>query len=167
MAIVKFEAFGKLTSPLRNIRCHIDAHEAVFELVPEALRPPGPDPVDVTGIPSPLVRVISSASLVLESERMLRIEIGELRGIAVDADVDIDLFGGLTGDGSEQPRLAGSTFFYPLIEIENSPWKAQLPDWRGRDDPDIRHLRMISATCSYDVLGEVLSGNWMPNSSMK
>ena len=85
--------------------------------------------------------------------------------IAADTDIDVDLFGGLHEGWSNAPRLQDSQSYYPLLEIENSPWKEQLPEWRHRDDPAIKHFRAISAECSFDILGEAPSGVWMPNNS--
>jgi hypothetical protein len=159
--IVGIEKFGVLTSGLRNIRCQIDGGSAVFDFIPEALLPP--DPAQITETNSILRRLQAGASLVVEGPTMLRLEIHGLLGMAVDADIDVDLYGGLHNNWRDAPKLADKKTYYPLLEIRNSPWKAQLPDWRRRDDPEVRHFRMISAECSFDLLGELLSGSWIAN----
>ena len=158
--IVRIDQFGVPTSGLRNIRCAIDGRRAVFDLVPERVLPPDPAKADH---PDPMIRRLTEgASLVVEGPMALRLEFWRVLGLAADSDSDVDLFGGLQGDWSSNPRLNDSqTFFYPLLEIRSSPWKALLPEWRGRDDADIRHIRMISAECSYDVLGELGAGTWI------
>ena len=159
--IVRVDQFGLLTTGLRNIRCDIDGRAATFELVPEQLLPP-----DVTtGGRDPIVSLLTQgASRVVEGRLALRLEFSHLVALAADNDVDVDLFGGLQTNWAASPRLEGSRTFYPLLEIRNSAWKAQLPEWRRRDDPDVRHIRMISAECSFDVLGELVSGVWVANS---
>ncbi len=159
--IVKVDQFGELTSALRNIRCNIDGRAGTFELVPERMLLADFDTGDER---DPIVRrLIQGASRVVEGSLALRLEFSHVLAITADNDVDADLFGGLQADWGSNPRLPGSQSFYPLLEICNSGWKAQLPEWRRRDDPHVRHIRMISTECSFDVLGELVSGEWIAN----
>jgi len=158
--VVKIDQFGTLRSGFRNIRCAIDGRRFVFELIPSVLLPPD---TAQSENPDPLLRKLTrGASLVVEGSSALRLEFDDIHGMAVHADVDADLFGGIQSNWREAPYVVGSVY-YPLLEIMNSPWKAQLPDWRRRDDAAMRHIRMISDECSFDVLGELVSGTWIEN----
>lgn len=159
--IVRIDQFGILTSGFRNIRCGIDNTRAVFDLIPEQLVAPAS--ADLKHVPSFMRKHLDGARLVVEGQSALRLEFDCVLGVAVDTDTGVDLFGGLQANWVSAPRLEGSKSFYPLLEITNSPWKGQLPEWGRRDDPAIRHIRMISAECSFDVLGEFSSGAWMAN----
>lgn len=159
--IVRIDQFGLLTSALRNIRCSIDGKRGVFDLVPEKLLPPDTAPLTETN--PTLRRLQAGASLVVEGPTMLRLEFHSLLGMAVDADIDVDLYGGLHDNWRNTPKIGDKNTFYPLLEIRNSLWKAQLPEWRRRDDPGVKHIRMISAECSFDLLGELVDGTWLTN----
>ena len=162
--VLKVEKFGTFNCGLRNIRCQIDGRSAVFHLIPERLSPPDPtDPAIARESDPTIRRMLVGASLVVEGDTALRLEFSHLMGIAVDTDIDVDLFGGLHHNSRDAPRLANKATYIPLLEIRKSAWKAQLPEWRRRDDPDIQHFRMISAECSFDVLGELSSGVWVDN----
>lgn len=163
MKIVPINDFGELTAGFRNIRARIDAETGVFDLVYEKLIPPGSVGSDETH--PALKRLQENSSLVVEGPTLLRVEFSWLLGVAIDYDIDADLFGGLWQNWKEAPRLQGSSVFYPFVEIKESPWKAQLPEWRARDNPDVRHFRMVSAVVSFDVLGELASGVWLDNPS--
>jgi hypothetical protein len=161
--IVRIDEFGLLAAGFRKIRCSIDGSRAVFELVPESdTEVTDGDLVDASPEER---RWIAGARRVIEGPLALRIEVHHLIAIAGDADVDADIFGGLHCNWRDAPKLPNSNVFYPLLEITNSPWKIQLPEWRRRDDPDVRHVRMISAECSYDILGEFGTGVWVANVS--
>lgn len=163
-AIEKIERYGLLKSGFRNIRSRIDGISAEFDLIPEVSVPVGDDDPGIAGLPHPLVaNLMRGASRLIEGEAALRITFSYLMAVAVDTDIDVDLFGGLHERWSSAPKIDGSSSYYPLLEIRGSPWKAQLPDWRRRDDPLIRHIRMISAECSFDVLGDLSGGVWVSN----
>lgn len=162
MKIIRVTEFGDIPAPLRNIRASIDGKQGVFDLVPERVLEPGAVPIDE---PNPIIRkLLVGARPVVEGFSALRIEFDYLYAVAVDADVDGNLFGGLRANWSDAPRFEeGKPSFFPLLEIIASPWKAQLPEWRGRDRPEVRHIRMISAECSYDILGEPSRAHWIEN----
>ena len=162
MKIIRVTEFGDIPAPLRNIRAGIDGKQGVFDLVPERVLEPGAVPIDE---PNPIIRkLLVGARPVVEGFSALRIVCDYLYAVAVDADVDVDLFGGLRANWSDAPRFEeGKPSFFPLLEIIASPWKAQLPEWRGRDRPEVRHIRMISAECSYDILGEPSRAHWIEN----
>lgn len=161
MALIPVKEFGELEAPLRNIRTRTDGDRGVFDLIPEALLEPGTFEIDES---NPIIRrIFDKGRLIVEGPTFLRIEFGWLLAIAGGEDVDEDLFGGLHANWTEAPRLSGSRSYYPFLEITSSPWKAQLPEWKGCNNPDVRHFRMISATASFDVLGELSSGVWLPN----
>lgn len=161
MKIVPITQFGELTAGFRNIRTQLDGEEGVFDLVPEQLLPAGSVESGET-LPE-LKRLLNSSSLVVEGATLLRLRFSWLLAIAADYDIDVDLFGGLGKTWRDAPRLPGSNASYPLVEVTDSPWKAQLPEWRARDNPDVRHIRMIGAIVSFDVLGELESGEWLEN----
>jgi hypothetical protein len=142
MKIVPITQFGELAAGFRNIRSQLDGEEGVFDLVVEKVVP---------------------SHLVVEGATLLRLRFSWLLAVAVDYDIDVDMFGGLGKTWLGAPRLPGGNTIYPLLEITDSTWKSQLPEWRARDNPDVRHIRMIGAIASFDVLGELESGEWLEN----
>jgi hypothetical protein len=142
MKIIPITQFGEFTDIFLNIRSHLYDEEGVFDL---------------------FVRKVLPSALAVEEATLLRLRFSWLLGVAVDYDIDVDLFGGLGKTWEPAPRLPGRNEMYPLLEITDSPWKAQLPEWRARDNPDVRHIRMIGNITSFDVLGELESGEWIEN----
>ncbi len=159
---MKFEAiitFGVIETSLRNIRMSVDATQVVLELIPARILDQPGDPGDEPN--EAIRRLIRGAKPIVEADEYLKLRFDHILAIAIDTDIDVDLFGGLHKDWSEAPRLYGEKSFYPLLEVKDSPWKSQLPDFRGRDDPHIRHLRAISMECSFDILGNFPEGEWI------
>lgn len=161
MKIVPINDFGELTAGFRNIRARIDGETGVLDLVSQKLIPTGS--VESDEKHPAMKRLEENPSLVVEGPTLLRVEFNWLLAVAIDYDIDADLFGGLWHNWKEAPRLQGSRAVYPFVEFKESPWKAQLPEWRERDNPDVRHFRMVSAVVSFDVLGELTSGVWLNN----
>jgi len=163
MKIVALTQFGTLDTPLRNVRFGVDGTSLFAELIMEqVIRKPR---LVVNLEESATQNVLHSGYPVVQGNRLLRLEFENILAIAVDTDIDVDLFGGLHEAWSDAPRLQSTKAFYPFLEIVDSPWKQQLPEYRGKDDPDIRHFRIISAECSLDVLATTPSGAWQENSS--
>lgn len=138
----------------------LDGTSAIFELVPELIVSNNnfdPNCEEIV----PIKKLLKTASAIIESNNFLKIEFDTVLGIAVDTDIDVDLYGGLQKGWDTAPKIAGSNSYYPFLEIENSPWKKQLPNFRGRDEPDIKHYRLISWECSFDVLAWEPSGKWI------
>lgn len=161
MNIVPVTDFGLLTDGFRNIRMQTDAESGIFDLVPERLLEPGS--ADNIEQDPTLHKIVKGARLIVEGPTMLRVRFDWLIAVAGGSDVDADIFGGLHAGWRETPKLRHKSVYYPFLEIQSSPWKAQLPEWRGRDNPDIRHFRMISGAVSFDVLGELGAGEWQDN----
>lgn len=164
MKIVPIHNFGELAAGFWNIRANIDGDTGIFDLISEKLLPPGSVESDETH--PVLKRLHDKSSLVVEGATLLRVEFSWLLAVAVDFDIDVDLFGDLWQNWQEMaPQMPGCAAFYPFVEIKESPWKARLPEWRARDNPDVRHFRMLSALVSFDVLGELASGAWLNNTN--
>ncbi|MEL6568984.1 MAG: hypothetical protein AAFQ22_11235 [Pseudomonadota bacterium] len=153
--------FGEFERPLRNIRFSVDGLSLEMRLIPERVLQEShkPDEQDSDSVK----RLTRGASEILEGDRCLRLRFPFFLAIAVDTDIDVDLFGGLHADWRSAPRIKGRSSFYPLLEIVGSNWKQKLPDFRGRESNNIRHIRAISAECSLDILGEIGAGVWENN----
>jgi len=155
------EEFGSIDAPLRNIRFCVDRNTLTAELIPEVVLD---EPVDLEGEDNPRVRAILRAGRpIVEGSRALHLRFDYILAVAVDADTHSDLFGGLHEGWNLAPRIVGSRAFYPLLEIHESAWKAKLVEELGPENPNWRHLRMISGECSLDVLGEMPTGAWHAN----
>ena len=162
MKIVALTQFGTLDTPLRNVRFGVDGTSMFAELIVEqVIRKPR---LVFNLGESTAQNVLHGGYPVVEGDRLLRLEFEYILAIAADTDIDVDLFGGLHEAWSDAPRLHSTKAFYPFLEIVDSPWKKQLPEHRGKDDPDIRHFRIISAECSVDLLATAPSGAWQENS---
>lgn len=161
MRFRKIDNFGELNSPLRNIRFKVDGRALTADLIPEIVESESYDASDER---DPILRrILSGGHLIVEGTQLLRLEFEYILAMAVDADTHSDMFGGLHSGWLSAPRLSKSRSFYPLLEIEDSKWKARLSEVVGPDNPNWRHLRMISGECSLDVLGEMPTGSWHPN----
>jgi hypothetical protein len=160
VAILAMTQFGVLETPLRNIRFAVDGTALVARLIPERVTLETPKPGD---FPEALHKYFENARLVVEGPEMLVLTFEHVVAVAVDTDVDVDLFGGLHAGWKEAPKLPDSKSYYPLLEIADSHWKSQLPDFRGRDEPWLHHFRAISAECSLDILGTFPTGAWEVN----
>lgn len=155
------EEFGPIDAPLRNIRFSVDRTTLTAELIPEIVLD---EPVDIKDEDNPGVRaILQGGRPIVEGSRTLRLSFDYILAVAVDADTHSDLFGGLHEGWNMAPRIDGSRAYYPLLEIMDSAWKAKLVEERGPENPNWRHIRMISGECSLDVLGEMPTGGWHPN----
>lgn len=104
-AIEKIERYGLLKSGFRNIRSRIDGISAEFDLIPEVSVPVGDDDPGIAGLPHPLVaNLMRGASRLIEGEAALRITFSYLMAVAVDTDIDVDLFGGCMQVGAPRRR---------------------------------------------------------------
>lgn len=135
MTINAVTDFGVFDKPLRNIRMYLDGVSIRTQLIPQLVLNKN---VDLEGRNEAERIILKDARPVVEGNTCLELNFELVLAIAVDTDIDVDLFGGLHEDWSDAPNLQNSHSYYPLLEITNSPWKAQLPDWRRRDDPTIR-----------------------------
>ena len=156
--------FGECSEPIRNIIFKIDGTELVLDLIPETILDEQSNHEDEPNLK--IRELLRSSKPIVEAERFLRLEFEHILAVAVDTDIDVDLFGGLLNDWASAPRMPPKNTYYPLLEICDSPWKSQLPDHRGRDDPNIYHIKAISMECSFDILGLLPVGNWSNWSKM-
>lgn len=159
MKIIRNVSIGVIDRPLRKIRMSFDEYAAVFDLIPE--RVVSNNNLDHNLKASPLKNVLKDANEIIEENVCLRVEFDTILGLAMDADIDVDLYGGLHDGWITAPKLKDSNSFYPFLEIVNSPWKKQLPDYHGRDNPEIKHYRLISAGGSFDILAWEPTGKWV------
>lgn len=159
MEIIRNLSIGVIDKPLRNIRMSFDGHAAVFDLIPQLVV--SNNNFDPNLKPSPLKNVLKDANEIIEANVCLRVEFDTILGLAMDADIDVDLYGGLYDGWETAPKFKDSNSFYPFLEILNSPWKKQLPDHRGRDNPEIKHYRLISSGGSFDILAWEPTGKWI------
>lgn len=160
MKITRNKSFGVIDKPLRNIRMNYDGHSAIFDLIPELIVSNN-NFNPSTEVPLPLKRVLKVANEIIEANTCLRIEFDTVLGLALDTDIDVDLYGELHKGWEAAPKLKGSNSYYPFLEIQNSPWKKQLPDYRGKDNPEIKHYRLISSGGSFDILAWEPTGKWI------
>jgi hypothetical protein len=157
------EEFGAIEAPLRNIRFSVDCKTLTTELIPEVVQD---KPIDLRDEGDPGIRkILGGGRPIVEGSRALHLRFEYILAMAVDADTHSDLFGGLREGWNMAPRISGSRAYYPLLEIKDSAWKAKLVEEMGPENPNWRHIRMISGECSLDVLGEMPSGAWHTNPS--
>jgi len=154
----KMTEFGILETGFRNAQMNVDFDLLVLKLIPET-KLIGPSDLRREQN-NTILKLLKSSQEVVEAKTCLHLSFEYIKAVAFDSDLDADLFGGLKKQWMEAPKVEGRSFIYPLLEILDSPWKAQLPEWRGRDDPDIKHVRAITAECSFDILAELTSGDW-------
>ncbi len=154
--------FGDHKAPLRNIIVKVDGTELILDLIPAiTLDEPG----NYEDEPNEILReLLLNSKPIIEGKHFLRLEFEHILAVAIHTDIDVDLFGGLQGDWHTAPKNPPTNSYYPLLELCNSSWKSQLPDYQGRDDKNIHHIRAFSMECSLDVLGFFPIGNWVEHS---
>lgn len=155
------EEFGCINAPLRNIRSSVDGNTLTAELIPEVVLDKLVDLPDDED--QGVRRILRGSRPIVEGSRALHLRFDYVLAMAVDADTHSDLFGGLHDEWHLAPRIVTSRAYYPLLEITESAWKAKLVEELGPENPNWRHIRMISGECSLDVLGEMPTGAWYAN----
>ena len=154
----KMTEFGILENGFRNAQMNVDFDTIVFKLISET-KLIGPSDFRHENNQT-ISKLLKSSQEIIESKNCLQLNFDCVKAVAFDSDLGVDMFGGVHDGWMKAPKVAGKSFIYPLLEVLNSPWKAQLPEWRGRDDPDIKHIRAVTAECSFDILAELTSGDW-------
>jgi len=158
MILDKYKAvtqFGSFVGPLRNIRLTVDEMSLTVDLIPSAS---GNEYV-VSDETYAVESILKGTSEVTESTRFLRLEFDQIAGLTVHEEfVEHVCFS--EGD-TELPKIGDSKAVWPLQIVEESPWKKELPDYRGGDDDDMQHFRIFSMTTYVDVLAFTPTGEWM------
>jgi len=165
MKIIRNTSFGVFKTPLRNIQMKFDGYAATFDLVPGLVV--SNNNFDPNLKNSALQNMFKNANEIIESSDYLKVEFDTVLGLALDADIDVDLYGGLHQGWEAAPKFKNSNAIYPFLEIVDSPWKKQLPDHRGRDNPEIKHYRLISSGGGFDILAWEPTGKWVIASPSK
>lgn len=164
MAYKIIEHFGTLKTPLRNIISLVDGEALTLDLIPEIIEADSNEHLDE---PREGIRALLQTSrAIVEAKQFLRLEFDYILAMAIEADIDADMFGGLHDGWKDAPLLHSTKSYYPLLEICDSKWKTLQPDYQGGDDENIRHIRVISLECSFDILGSFPEGKWMDDGKL-
>jgi len=165
MKIIRNTSIGTFKTPLRNIRLKFDGYAATFDLIPGLVV--SNNNFDPNLKNSALQDIFENSNEIIESSDYLKVEFDAVLGLALDADIDVDLYGGLHDGWATAPKFENSNAIYPFLEMLDSPWKKQLPDYKGRDNPEIKHYRLISSGGSFDVLAWEPAGKWITSGPNK
>ena len=161
--LIPITRFGDL-KPLRNIRAQLTETTLVLDLIPELVSKTAYVPTTDDLITPASARLLTGSREVVEGNTMLRLQFDQIRSSAFsDEFCDIHPVS-LDTPQKDWPRIEGTQFTYPLVEVLNSSWHAGLPDYQnGGANGGMHHFRAISAMNIVDIVGFEPSFEWLPN----
>lgn len=147
-------------APLRNLRLQLDGTTVVVDLIPSVvLNEPTEDYYpDIPG----LDKILSNARPIIESRRFMRVHFSSVLAISVQEEF-VNIAGVLKFDLGDLPKFFDGRTPYPFLHVVNSWWKSRLPDYQGRDTPDLKHFKILSMETCIDLIGYLEKTEWCNN----
>ena len=147
--------YGDFVSPLRNLRVELNGLGLIVDIIPSEL---GRSYVSHENS-NPVEKILNNSVEIVESKRFLRLEFDQIERLVVHEEFATDIY--FDDEGVDLPMLPESKGIWPLLLVENSPWKQILEDYRGGDDEDMQHYRIFSMITYIDILGFTPSAIWL------
>ena len=154
--------FGNFEQPLRNIRAFLNETVLVVDLVPAAAESVEREIPEST--PEYMKVILGSAREIVEDDRFLRLDFGQVWGWMVHDEFAENVAFSLPDSG--WPKVPGFKHGHPLVEVVGSPWRAQVPEHQCGDNPNLCHFRIISMTTYMDIIAWRPEGRWLDASSI-
>ena len=147
--------YGNFISPIRNLRIGLDGLGLIVDLIPSERGPTySSEESDDT-----LGKILSNSVEIVESKNFLRLIFDQIERLVVHEEFATDIY--FDDEGIiDLPMLPKGNGIWPLVLVEDSPWKNMLEDYRGGDDEDMRHYRIFSMTTYIDILGFTPTASW-------
>ena len=147
--------YGDFLSPVRNIRVFVDGLRLIVDIIPsekgDSFIPKNDD--------DPVEKILNNSYEIVESGRFLRLDFDQIERLVVHEEFATDIY--FDDEGLDYPMLPKGNGVWPLVLVEDSPWKEILEDYRGGDDDDVKHYRIFSMTTYVDILGFTPSAKWL------
>lgn len=151
--------------PLRNIRASMAGTTWTMELVPSVVleQPVGRVPPSGNATDDQINRILEGSRPIVEAHTVLRLQFYSVQACVVQEEF-VELFQTFRIKPDLFPVLDGGKGCFPFLLVENSHWRATLPDYEGGDWPDLKHYMMLSMETHVNLLGILDSVEWIENS---
>lgn len=73
----------------------------------------------------------------------------------------VELFDCFQADFDAAPKVIGGEGWLPFLEVENSHWRAALPEYQRGDRDALKHYRIGSMETHLDLFGFLESTEWV------
>lgn len=143
---------------LRNIRIQLDGRTLIIDLIPSVELDEYVAEVIPGGNPE-LNKILAGSKPIVESNRFLRAYFDGIMALFIQEEF-VEILDILAFDFNKKPRFENGQA-YPFLHVVNSRWKRCLPDYQGRDDPNLKHFKIVSMETCVDLLGYFEKVEWL------
>jgi hypothetical protein len=148
-------------TPLRNIRLRLDATNLVADLVPSVVLDELAEVVHRDLNPE-LSQILAGTKPITDDSRFMRVHFDRLVAAIIQEEF-IDIVEETKLDLSGAQSLPSGKSIYPFLRVENSRWKQSVPDYQGRDHPDLAHFKIVSMETCIDLIAHLDHYEWIEN----
>ena len=151
-------------SPLRNIRATMHETAWTLDLIPSVVvdKPICAAPTSSNPVDDQINKMLEGARPIVEASKLLRVQFHSVQACVVQEEF-VELFDTFELDPEDLPLLQSGRWRFPFLLVENSSWRATLPDYEGGDWPDLKHYMFLSMETHLNVLGIMESFEWVRN----
>ncbi len=155
----------RFTGPLRNIRSSMDGTAWTFDLIPSLTLDTPVRKSPPTGNPTEdqINKILEGSRPIVEAANLLRLEFYSVQACVVQEEF-VELYDEFSIQPDSFPLLKDGKGCFPFLLVENSKWRATLPDYQGGDWPELQHYMMLSMETHVNLLGILDSIEWVKNS---
>lgn len=142
----------------------MDGTSWTLDLIPRVVLDEPVRKAALTGNPTEdqLNSILEGARPIVEATQCLRVEFHWVQACVVQEEF-VELFNTFTIDPSLLPKLRGGRGCFPFLLVNDSEWRATLPDYQGGDWPELKHYMLFSMETHVNLLGILHSFEWIRN----
>lgn len=107
-------------------------------------------------------KMLEGARPIVEANKCLRVQFHSVQACVVQEEF-VDLFNTFSVDPPLLPKLLDAKGCFPFLLVNDSEWRATLPDFQGGDWPELKHYMLFSMETHINLLGILHSFEWIRN----